>query len=64
MPTIAACYREIHAVMKPGGYFIDCDHFDHVETIDDHIKAMKQAGFVQVEALLHENPSGIIRAKA
>ena len=64
MPTIAACYREIHEVLKPGGYFIDCDHFDHVETIEEHIKAMKKAGFSQVEALSYESPSGIIRAKA
>jgi ubiquinone/menaquinone biosynthesis C-methylase UbiE len=64
MPTIAACYREIRSVLKPGGYFIDCDHFDHVENIEAHLKAMKQAGFAQVDCLLHENPSGIIRAKA
>lgn len=64
MPTIAACYREILGILKPGGYFIDCDHFDHVEDIETHIKAMKQAGFSQVECLWYESPTGIIRARA
>ena len=64
MPLIAASYRDIHAVLKPGGLFVDCDHFDHVETIDSHIAAMKSAGFVQVERLWHQAPTGILRAKA
>ena len=63
MPVIAACYRDIHGILKPGGVFIDCDHFDHVETIDSHIQALKDAGFAQVECLWRESPSGILRAK-
>ena len=63
MPVIAACYRDIHGILKPGGMFIDCDHFDHVETIDSHIQALKDAGFAQVECLWRESPSGILRAK-
>lgn len=63
MPVIAACYRDIHDILKPGGMFIDCDHFDHVETIDSHIQALKNAGFAQVECLWRESPSGILRAK-
>lgn len=65
MPTIAACYREVRDVLKPGGWFVDCDHFDHGGgDIETHIKAMKQAGFAQVECLWYESPTGIIRAKA
>lgn len=64
MPTIAACYREIRGILKPGGYFIDCDHFDHVEDIEAHIKAFKLAGYSQVECLWYESPTGIIRARA
>lgn len=64
MPTIASCYREIRAILKPGGYFIDCDHFDHVEDFESHIKAFKKAGYGQVESLWYESPTGIIRARA
>lgn len=64
MPVIAACYRDIRGILKPGGLFIDCDHFDHVETIDSHIKALESAGFAQVECLWHQSPTGIIRARA
>ena len=64
MPTIAACYREIRDILKPGGYFLDCDHFDHVEDIESHIKAFKNAGYVQVECLWYESPTGLIRARA
>jgi ubiquinone/menaquinone biosynthesis C-methylase UbiE len=64
MPTIAACYQEIREILKPGGYFLDCDHFDHVEDIEAHIKAFKKAGYAQVECLWYESPTGIIRARA
>ena len=64
MPLIAASYRDIRAVLKPGGLFVDCDHFDHVETIDSHMAAMKAAGFAQVECLWHQSPTGILRARA
>lgn len=64
MPLIAACYREIRAILKPGGLFIDCDHFDHVETIESHITALETAGFAEVECLWHQSPTGILRARA
>jgi SAM-dependent methyltransferase len=64
MRTIAACYGEIRDILRPGGYFIDCDHFDHVEDVEAHIKAFKKAGYAQVECLWYESPTGIIRARA
>lgn len=63
MPLIAASYRAIRGILKPGGVFIDCDHFDHVEDIDAHMAALKQAGFSQVDCLWRQAPSGILRAK-
>ena len=63
MPLIAASYRAIHSILKPGAVFIDCDHFDHVEDIDAHMAALKQAGFSQVDCLWRQKPSGILRAK-
>ena len=64
MPLIAASYRDIRSILKPGGLFIDCDHFDHVETIESHIKALKAAGFAAVDCLWHQSPTGILRATA
>lgn len=63
MPLIAASYRAIRGILKPGGVFIDCDHFDHVEDIDSHMAALQQAGFAQVDCLWRQAPSGILRAK-
>ena len=62
--AIAPVYSDVHAVLKPGGWFLDYDHFDHAGDIESHIKAFKKAGYSQVESLWYESPTGIIRAKA
>ncbi len=44
---IFACYRAIHDLLKPGGWFLDDDlFFDRVES---HLAAMREAGFATVE---------------
>ncbi len=64
MTAIVAVYHDVRGVLATGGWFVDYDHFDHVEDIEAHIKALKRAGYAQVECLWYESPTGIIRARA
>jgi ubiquinone/menaquinone biosynthesis C-methylase UbiE len=49
LPAIAAVYKAVRAVMKPGGCFIDCDHFDRIGGNEVHKEAFRKAGFAKVE---------------
>jgi SAM-dependent methyltransferase len=57
---IYACYRAIHGLLKPGGWFLNCDRF--VEGVDPHLAAPREAGFERVECLWQEPPRAIIIA--
>jgi len=46
---ISAVYKAIYGQLKPGGAFLDCDHFGRIGGIDAHIEYLKQAGFKNVE---------------
>jgi ubiquinone/menaquinone biosynthesis C-methylase UbiE len=54
---IFACYRAIHGLLKPGGYFLNCDRF--VEGTDQHLAALRNAGFERVECTWQEPPRAI-----
>jgi len=45
LPAIAAVYKAVRAVLKPGGVFLDCDHFDRIGGNEVHIDAFRKAGF-------------------
>jgi trans-aconitate methyltransferase len=57
---IFACYRMIHDLLRPGGWFLDYDLF--FEGLDPHIEAMRAAGFDTVECRWREPPRAIIAA--
>jgi len=59
---IYACYRAIHGLLRPGGYFLDCDRF--VEGVESHLVALREAGFGRVECPWQEPPRAIIVANA
>jgi ubiquinone/menaquinone biosynthesis C-methylase UbiE len=58
---IYACYRAIHGLLKPGGYFLNCDRF--VEGVEPHLAELRQAGFDHVECPWQEPPRAILVAK-
>jgi len=62
LDQIAACYRAIAEVVKPGGAFLDYDLFDLIGGIDTQSKVIKEAGFAAVDCLWREGRLGIIRA--
>lgn len=60
--AFAACYRAVHAVLKPGGCFLDCDHFDRVGGIDAHLRALRRVGFEAVECAWQVPRTAIVKA--
>lgn len=59
---IAACYRAIAGVLKPGGVFLDYDLFGLIGGIDAQMRTMRDAGFAAVECLWQEGRLAIVRA--
>ncbi len=57
---IFACYRPIHDLLKPGGYFLNCDRF--VEGVEPHLAALRDAGFGRVECPWQQTPRAIVVA--
>lgn len=59
---IYACYRAIHDLLKPGGYFLNCDRF--VGGVEPHLVELRSAGFARVECPWQDPPRAIIIAAA
>ncbi len=57
---IFACYPAIHALLKPGGCFLNYDRF--VDGVDGHLTALRAAGFAPVECTWQEAPYAIVAA--
>jgi SAM-dependent methyltransferase len=59
---IAACYRAVAGVLKPGGVFLDYDLFELIGGIDAQMKTIRDAGFAEVDCLWQQGRLAIIRA--
>ena len=57
---IFACYPAIHALLKPGGRFLNYDRFP--DGVDGHLTALRAAGFAPVECTWQEAPYAIVAA--
>lgn len=63
--AIAACYRGIAGVLKPGAPFLDYDlFFDKIGGIEGHRRMLSEAGFARVECLWQESPVATLAAYA
>jgi len=58
---IYACYRAIRDLLKPGGYFLNCDRF--VQGVQPHVAALRESGFDRVECSWQEPPRAILIAQ-
>jgi ubiquinone/menaquinone biosynthesis C-methylase UbiE len=58
---IYACYRAIRDLLKPGGYFLNCDRF--VQGVQPHVAALRESGFDRVECSWQEPPRAILVAE-
>jgi SAM-dependent methyltransferase len=57
---IFACYRSIHDLLRPGGWFLDYDLF--FDGVEPHLAALRKAGFTGVERRWQEPPRAIVVA--
>ena len=57
---IFACYPAIQGLLRPGGYFLNCDRF--ADALDEHLTALRSAGFGRVECTWQDPPRAIVVA--
>jgi trans-aconitate methyltransferase len=57
---IFACYSAIHDLLRPEGYFLNCDRF--VDGVDGHLSALRATGFGSVECTWQDAPRAIVVA--
>ena len=62
MPAIAAVYKAVRAVMKPGGVVLDCDHFDYVGGNELHMDAFRRVGYSKVELVGADGHPSTVKA--
>ena len=62
MPAIGACYEAVRLLLKPGGCFLDYDHFDRVGGVALHQHMLKVAGFSSTEIVFHQHPTAVLKA--
>ena len=57
---IFACYPAIQGLLRPGGYYLNCDRF--ADGLDEHLTALRSAGFGRVECTWQDPPRAIVVA--
>ena len=57
---IFACYRAIHGLLKPGGFFLNYDRFPG--GAEPHLQALRDGGFDRVETTYEKPPIAIVVA--
>jgi hypothetical protein len=62
--AIAACYRGIATVLKPGAPFLDYDLFDIAGGLALHTQMLMEAGFARVDCLWQQSPAATLAAYA
>jgi hypothetical protein len=58
---IFACYRAIHDLLRPGGWFLNYDLF--FDGVEGHLEALRAAGFEPVECRWQEPPRAIVASR-
>ena len=62
--AIAACYRGIARVLKPGARFLDYDlFFDRTGGLPRHLEWLREAGFAPIDCLWQQPPLATIAAR-
>ncbi|MFQ5938318.1 MAG: hypothetical protein ACE5LB_18095, partial [Acidiferrobacterales bacterium] len=66
IPTL---YRQVYGTLRVGGVFFVCDHIrgraphashDHYMTVDEHLHALRQAGFTGVREIHSAGALGLV----
>jgi len=56
MEPISAVYDGVRTLLKPGGVFLNCDHFAGCGGIELHVAALKRVGYSKAEAVKDAKP--------
>ena len=62
LAAMASCYEAVHGLLKPGGCFLDYDHFDKFGGVPLHQHSMKVAGFSSADPVWHKHPTAVLKA--
>jgi ubiquinone/menaquinone biosynthesis C-methylase UbiE len=62
LAAMAACYEAVHGLLKPGGCFLDYDHFDKFGGVPLHQHSLRVAGFASVDPVWHRHPTAVLKA--
>lgn len=60
--SIAACYRAVAGLLKPGGLFLDYDLLEPTGGVKAHIELMRQAGMTDITCAFDDKHAAIIVA--
>jgi hypothetical protein len=64
LAVITPIYGAIRTVMRPGGCFLDCDHFRLCGGLQENMAAFRDVGFAKVELVGEEGQPSIVKATA
>jgi SAM-dependent methyltransferase len=64
LAAMATCYEAVRGLLKPGGCFLDYDHFDNFGGVPLHQHSMRVAGFRTVDLIWHKHPTAVLKAMA
>lgn len=62
--AIGACYEAVRGLLKPGGVFLNYDHFDRIGGVPLHQHSLRVAGFSAADIVWHEHPTAVLKATA
>jgi predicted methyltransferase len=60
---MVATYKAIYDLLKPGGVFLDCDHFGNVGGVGMHVEAMTKLGFSKAVCVNEAKPAIVTATK-
>ena len=55
-------HEAVRGLLKPGGCFLDYDHFDKFGGVPLHQHSMKVAGFKAADPVWHKHPTAVVKA--
>jgi ubiquinone/menaquinone biosynthesis C-methylase UbiE len=61
--AMVATYKSIYDLLKPGGVFLDCDHFGNVGGVGMHVEAMTKLGFSKAVCVNEAKPAIVTATK-
>lgn len=64
LASMANVYEAVRGLLKPGGCFLDYDHFDKFGGVPLHQHSMRVAGFKAVDLIWHQHPTAVLKATA